>query len=72
MVETFKIDPDALYDDGSLVLRLGLTCRALAAARRAGRLKHTKQGRRVLYRGAWLLAWLDSDAEQISGGKETR
>ncbi len=65
MTETLKIDPDALYDDGTLVLALGLTFKVLAAARRAGRLRYTRQGRRVLYLGSWLLAWLEDDAQAV-------
>ena len=58
------IDPDGIYQDGQARLLLGLTGSALASARREGRLRFTRQGKRVLYRGAWLLAWLESDAER--------
>ena len=39
-------------DDGALRQALGLT----PAARRAGVLRFTRQGKRALYRGAWILA----------------
>jgi hypothetical protein len=55
-------DPDAVYDDGTLLFSLGLTETVLARARRAGTLRHTRQGRQTLYRGAWVLAWLESSA----------
>lgn len=54
-----RIEPESLYHDAALVLLLGTTHAALARARRAGVLRHTRQGRRVFYRGAWVLDWLD-------------
>jgi hypothetical protein len=62
MIEPVRIEPEALYDDGASRQALGLTPAALAAARRSGALRHTRQGKRTLYRGAWVLAWLDSQA----------
>ena len=56
-----RIEPDAIYDDGALVLTLGLTHAAIARARRNGRLRYTRNGRRILYRGQWILDWLESD-----------
>jgi len=62
MIEPVLIDPEALYDDGALRQALGLTPAALAAGRRSGTLRFTRKGKRTLYRGAWVLTWLDSDA----------
>jgi hypothetical protein len=62
MVEPVRIEPEALYDDGSLRLALGLTPATLAAARRAGSLRYTRTGKRILYKGAWVSAWLESAA----------
>ena len=59
--EPIRIDPDAIYDDGALVLTLGLTHAAIARARRSKRLRYTRNGRRILYRGQWILDWLESD-----------
>lgn len=56
-----RIEPDAIYDDGALVLTLGLTHAAIARARRDKRLRYTRNGRRILYRGQWILDWLESD-----------
>jgi hypothetical protein len=56
------IDREALYDDRALHKALGLTAGTLAAARRSGALRHTRQGNRTFYKGAWILAWLESDA----------
>jgi hypothetical protein len=58
-----QIDPTALYDDGALYCALGLSSAVLARARRSGRLRHTRQGRRVLYLGEWVLSWLRAAAE---------
>lgn len=56
--EPIKIDPDAIYDDATLVLRLGFTTSALSRERRAGRLRYSRRGGRTLYRGEWILQWL--------------
>lgn len=66
------IHPDAFYQDGQARLLLGLTGTTLARARRDGRLRFTRQGNRVLYRGAWLLAWLESDADRSAAIAEGR
>jgi hypothetical protein len=58
------IHTDGIYHDGQARLLLGLTGATLARARREGRLRFTRQGNCVLYRGAWLLAWLEADAER--------
>jgi hypothetical protein len=62
MIEPVRIEPEALYDDGALRQAIGLTPSALAAARRTGALRYTRQGKRTLYLGAWILAWLESAA----------
>jgi hypothetical protein len=62
MIEPVRIEPEALYDDGSLRQALGLTPATLAAARRAGSLRYTRTGKRVLYKGAWVSAWLETAA----------
>jgi hypothetical protein len=62
MIEPILIQPDALYDDGTLRQAIGLTAATLAAARRARLLRYTRQGKRTLYKGAWILAWLENAA----------
>lgn len=57
------IDPDGIYSDAMLVIVLGMTTRTIATARRDGRLRHMRQGRRILYRGQWILDWLEHDAK---------
>jgi hypothetical protein len=63
-----NIHPDGIYHDGQARLLLGLTGAAMTRARREGRLRFTRQGNRVLYRGAWLLAWLEADADRLAAG----
>lgn len=62
MTEPISIEADALYDDRALRRALGLSAAALAAARRSGALRYTRQGRQRLYKGAWILAWIESSA----------
>jgi hypothetical protein len=70
MTEPVTLDSDAIYDDDALRRVLGLSPSSLATARRNGKLRYTKQGQRTLYRGAWILAWLDSTATLGSIGQE--
>jgi hypothetical protein len=59
---TVRIDPEGIYDDASLYGALGVSAAALARARREGRLRYTRQGKRLLYLGRWVIDWLTSDA----------
>ena len=67
MHEPISIKPDAVYDDGALYLSLGLTPAALARSRRAGELRYTRQGKRTLYLGRWVLDWLQATATTKAG-----
>jgi len=62
--QNFTIHPDAVYLDGEIRLALSLTSAALARARRERKLRFTRQGHQILYRGQWLLDWLESEAVQ--------
>jgi hypothetical protein len=62
-----RIEPDGIYDDGVLVLSLGLTHAALQRARRSGQLRHKRSGRRIHYRGQWVLDWLQAIAITNAG-----
>lgn len=62
MSNPFLIQPDAVYLDGEVRLALGITSAALSLARRERRLRFSKQGNSILYRGQWLLDWLERDA----------
>jgi hypothetical protein len=61
-----RIDPDGIYHDGQARLLLGLTEATMSRARREGRLRFTRQGNRVIYRGSWLVAWLEADADRLA------
>ena len=47
-----------------LRILLGLTSAAIARARRDGMLRYSRQGNSLLYRGTWLLTWLERDADR--------
>jgi hypothetical protein len=64
MSDAPTIHPDSIYLDGNVRLLLGLPSSTLARARRNRALKFTKQGHKILYRGQWLLDWLEADARQ--------
>ena len=64
MVSPISIAPDAVYDDGALVLTLDITSATLTRARRDGRLRFTRKGRRTFYLGEWVLDWLRADAQK--------
>ena len=71
MIEPVLIHPEALYDDGALRQAIGLTDTTLATARRAGSLRYTCVGKRTLYKGAWILAWLEMVARpQTAAGRD--
>lgn len=63
MIATTRIDPEAIFDDASLCASLDLGAQTIARARRAGQLRYTRKGNRILYLGQWVLDWLMSDNE---------
>jgi hypothetical protein len=58
MTGCVRIEPTGIYDDGALYHALEVGSTTLARARRAGKLRFTKKGNRILYLGAWVLEWL--------------
>jgi len=62
MISCLSIDPNAIYDEGSVSLSLDIPLATLGRARREGKLRYSRKGRRVFYLGRWLLAWFDADA----------
>lgn len=66
MVSPVCIDPTAVYDDGAICLALDIPSAVLARACRDGRLRYTRQGRRRLYLGQWLLDWLTLDSALVA------
>jgi hypothetical protein len=59
MLHPASIDPNAVYDDGALVMALGIPSATIVRARRQGELQHTRKGRRSLYLGRWVISWLE-------------
>ncbi len=57
-----RVEPEAIYDDGSLYLDLGLSPGTLAKARRAGGLRFVRCGHRILYLGRWVIDWLSTNS----------
>ena len=68
MTGKIRLEANGVYDDGALVAALGLTYATLARARRADELRYTRKGKRVLYRGSWVLDWLEHDGDNRGGG----
>jgi hypothetical protein len=67
---TLRIDPETYYEECTLRVH-GLDERALARAREEG-LRHKRLGRKVLYKGAWLIEWLDGEAPGKAQGREVK
>jgi hypothetical protein len=61
------IHDNAVYDDILLYSAMGVSSETLLRARRAGRLRFTRQGQRVLYLGRWVLDWLEADSVPTTG-----
>jgi hypothetical protein len=67
MLSPVPIDPCAVYDDGAVVLALEISSAALARARREGRLRYSRRGKRTFYLGQWLIDWLTADGVPAGG-----
>ena len=61
-----QIDPDAIYDDASLRLILGVTSATLTRGRRSGALRHTRKGKRLFHLGKWVLDWPSPAARSVA------
>jgi hypothetical protein len=72
MVEPVLLNPDAIYDQGGVVLALGIPSATLDRARREGALRYTRKGRRVLFLGRWILNWLEADSRGKAEGESCR
>jgi hypothetical protein len=66
--DPLTIDPNDIYDEGAVVLTLGIPSSTLARARRRGELRSSRRGRRTYYLGRWLREWLigQSAATEVS------
>lgn len=65
-----RIEPAAVYREGQLRLLLGLSESDLRKARHSKHLRFTSQGRTRLYRGQWVLDWIDSAS--LNGPEQPR
>jgi hypothetical protein len=66
-----RIDPDAVYTVGTIVLALDIPSATIDRARRTGELKYVRRGHRIYVLGRELLAWLTPPASAMPG-KEVR
>jgi hypothetical protein len=64
VTDAVHIDPDAVYDDALLYAAMEVSAATLVVARREGRLRYSRQGRRILYLGRWVLEWLQADSRR--------
>lgn len=72
MVLGFEIKPAAYYDADAIIAGLGLSETALNRARRSNELRSTRRGGRFLYRGQWLIDWIEAAAnETVVDGEVT-
>lgn len=67
MLSPTVIDPAAIYQDGDARLALGLTGATMQRARKSGLLRFTRLGRAILYRGQWLIDWLEGTSQPPKG-----
>jgi hypothetical protein len=64
MANTLPIDPNTIYDEGAISLALDIPLSTLGRARREGRLRFARKGRRIFFRGQWLLDWFDTNPSE--------
>ena len=64
MTSPLSIDPESIFDREAVETTLGIAESTLRAARKSGRLKFMKLGHRVLYKGCWLLEWIEANTAQ--------
>jgi hypothetical protein len=67
MLSPVPIDPGAVYDDAAIILALDIPSATLTRARREGRLRFTRKGKRTFYLGRWLIDWLTADSAPACG-----
>ena len=60
MIRVVELPDHAVYDDGTLLVELGISPSATARARREGKLRFCKVGHRTFYLGQWVLQWLEA------------
>lgn len=66
MVAGTNIEPAKFYDPFAISNALGITEAEQKRARDNGELNFTRKGRRILYRGEWLIDWLQPEVVTAS------
>jgi hypothetical protein len=67
MANTLLLNPNAIYDEGAVSLALDIPTSTLDRARREGLLRFARKGRRIFFRGQWLLDWFETDRSKLEG-----
>jgi hypothetical protein len=62
------IQPTGIYSTDDVCAMLDVSPDTLTAARRSGELRGVRKGRRVIYLGEWLLAWLRREQQEAAHG----
>jgi hypothetical protein len=60
--------PDAIYREDALIQILNLPREALRRARRDGLLRYSRPGKTPLYRGSWVISWLEAQSVSTREG----
>ena len=61
------LEPDGWYDSDELHVILEIPPATLKRARRNGSLRFSRRGNRTLYRGAWVVDWLEAGTADAGG-----
>lgn len=61
-----RIDPNGIYSGAELARKLGLMQTTIKREVRLGRLRRARVSRRTLFRGEWVLAWLETMADRAA------
>jgi len=69
---SLELVPHGWYDAKCLSKRLGLSFRTIDGARRRGNLRSIQLGHVRLFKGEWVHAWLELEAEIQEKGKKMR
>jgi hypothetical protein len=66
---TTTIHPTGVYSPDDVCDLLGISPQVVADARRTGALRSVRRGRRALILGAWVLAWLRDEQEEVGDAR---
>lgn len=62
MVQHAEIKPECYYDILALRRTLGLSAIAIGKACRSGELRYSDRGGKKIFRGSWVVAWLEENS----------